>query len=79
MYRAAIDMVEAIRNDLEDNIYAYTDEELDKELRKRPGVKYCMEYGDEQKPAHICLSSTDDHVPALLSFGKLYGGLEKRR
>ena len=74
-YRAAVDMVEAIREDLGHNTCAYTDEELDRELKKQPGVKYYVDYGEGEAPAHIGLTSRPDKGMAKLNFGELYGGM----
>ena len=73
-YRAAIDMAEAIANELGPHTCAYPEEEIEAELEKRPPIRYQVREDDERDEAHIGLSSDDPKGKRVkLEFGRLYG------
>jgi hypothetical protein len=72
-YRAAVDMVEAITADLGNNICAYSDHELERVLRRGPGIKYTVTYGKGNELPHIGLSSEHNGEKLRLNFDELYG------
>jgi hypothetical protein len=69
-YRAALDLSEAIVEDLGRDHCAYTDKELEMELKKTKGVKYNIVEGETG--ASIRLSSRDNG-PVRFRFGEVYG------
>ena len=76
-YRAAVDMVEAVHNSLGRDICAYSDAEIEQQLRRSPGIKYVvMERTENAAPYHIGLSSVEDGEKFKLNFGELYGRIE---
>jgi hypothetical protein len=77
-YRAAIDMVESIHQDLGKNICAYSEQELKEELKRKAGIKYYVEHGECDTPSHIGITSSKDKGPVSLKFGVLYGHLRGR-
>jgi hypothetical protein len=70
-YRAVVDLAEAIRHDLGNDICAYSEKELDNELAKSSGVKYGVSYRDSI--CHIGLSLKEDSVAFKLRYGDVYG------
>jgi hypothetical protein len=74
-YRAAIDLVESINQDLGKGICAYSERELRDELNKQGGIKYYVECGDGDDPSHIGITSNRDTGPVKLRFGVPYGQL----
>lgn len=77
-YRAAMDMAEAVGQDLGPNICAYNDKQLEKALRRRPPIKYAVwpptdENCTEDRPAHIGLSRARQGGAVVLRFGQTYG------
>lgn len=70
-YRAIADMAEAMREDLEEYISAYSEQELEAALNRRGPVKYYVDESDERKMAHIGLS-TGKSERAKLEWGKEY-------
>ncbi len=79
-YRAAIDMAEAVGQDLGPNICAYSDKELETALRRRPPIKYAVwpptdENCTEDRPAHIGLSRAKQGGAVDLRFDQSYGHL----
>jgi len=69
-YRAALDLSEAILEDLGRDVCAYTDDELESELKKVKGIKYNIVEGE--RGASIGLSSRDEG-PVRFRFGQVYG------
>jgi len=79
-YRAAMNMVEVVGEDLGPNICTYNDRELEKELRRRPPVKYDVlplthENCTEGHSAHIGLSRAGQGGAVKLTLGQTYGHL----
>ena len=56
-YRAIVDIAEAIREDLGENLAAYSEEELAAALRQQSKIKYYVTEPKEDSLAHIGLSS----------------------
>jgi hypothetical protein len=69
-YRAALDLSEAIVEDLGKNHCAYTDDELETELKKIKGVKYNVIEGTNGVSIGI---SSRDRGPVKFRFGEVYG------
>ncbi|CZR50152.1 uncharacterized protein PAC_00024 [Phialocephala subalpina] len=78
-YRAAIDLVESMHQDLGKDICAYSEQELKDELKKKGGIKYYVEEGDGDATSHIGITSRKESGPVHLKFGELYGCSRKRR
>ena len=74
-YRAVVDLAEAIRYDLGNDICAYSEKELESELAKFSGVKYGVSYRDSI--CHIGLSSKEDSEALKLKYGDVYGRGQK--
>jgi hypothetical protein len=74
-YRVVVDLAEAIRYDLGNDICAYSEKELDSELAKVLGVKYGVSYRDSI--CHIGLSSKEDSEALKLRYGDVYGRGQK--
>jgi hypothetical protein len=68
---AVVDLAEAIRHDLGNDICAYSEKELDSELAKLSGIKYGVSYRD--RICHIGLSSKEDSEAFKLRYGDVYG------
>ncbi|SLM34935.1 hypothetical protein LPUS_03910 [Lasallia pustulata] len=74
-YKAAIDIAEAISNELGQHACGYSEEEIEAELKKRLPIRYHVREDEENGYAHIGLSSDDPKGKRVkLEFGKLYGG-----
>jgi hypothetical protein len=58
-YSAAVDLAEAIGEHPGRDICAYTDGELEKELKKLPSIRYYIEYRSRDAPAYIGSSSQE--------------------
>lgn len=70
---AAIDVAETIAKELGPNTCAYSEEEIEAELRKTPPMRYNVIEEGERDEAHIGLSSNNPRgKPVKLEFGKLY-------
>ena len=78
-YRAAVDLVESINQDLGKDICAYSEQELKDELKKQGGIKYYVEHRDGYAPSHIGITSSKDRGLGRLRFGVLYGRLRGRK
>jgi len=78
-YRAAIDLVESINQDLGKDICAYSEQELKDELKKQGGISYYVEHRDGDVPSHIGITSSKDRGLVRLRFGILYGHLRGRK
>jgi hypothetical protein len=74
-YRAVVDLAEAIRYDLGNDICAYSEKELESELAKFSGVKSGVSYRDNI--CHIGLSSKEDSEALKLRYGDVYGRGQK--
>ncbi|KAI9877080.1 MAG: hypothetical protein M1830_004855 [Pleopsidium flavum] len=77
-YRAAMDMAEAVTQELGPDICAYKDKELEKTLKSRPPLRYIVsplsiESLGGDRPAHIGLSSGKEGGALKLRFGQIYG------
>ena len=77
-HRAVVDLAEAINNDLGTEICAYSDKELQRELKLFSGVRYQVQHNDgmdESGIPHIGLVSggDDQKDDVVLEFGTLYG------
>jgi hypothetical protein len=72
-YRAAIDVVDSIQQDLGRDTCAYSEKELKDKLAEVEGIKYYVEHSDGDAPSHIGISSSMDGGPVKLRFGELYG------
>jgi len=76
-YRAAMDMAEAVTEELGPDICAYKDEELEKTLKSRPPIRYFVSpltiESFSDRPAHIGLSSGREGDRLRLRFGQIYG------
>jgi hypothetical protein len=57
VWRAVVDISEAVREELGPNICAYSEPELADALAKRPPVRYYAKHGTVDEPGHIGLSS----------------------
>ncbi|KUJ15194.1 uncharacterized protein LY89DRAFT_783392 [Mollisia scopiformis] len=77
-YRAMLDVVECIQEDLGMNICAYSEQELQEELKKKGGIKYYVEYGGDDS-SHIGITSAKDKDPLRPRFGETYGQLRIRK
>ena len=77
-YRAALDVSEAIREELGDNLSAYNDKEIAKTLEKRPPIKYIItktreEYSLGEPVWHLGVSSSAGDRDLDLRTKALYG------
>lgn len=72
-YRAAVDMAEAMTNELGRDICAYSNDELEDVLEKREGgVMYAVTRSKDA--SHIGLIGEQAHEKLRLEYGELYGG-----
>ncbi|KAF8852894.1 hypothetical protein BDZ45DRAFT_807059 [Acephala macrosclerotiorum] len=74
-YRAAIDLVESINQDLGKDICAYSEQELKDELKKQGDIKYYVGQRDNDSLSHIGITSSNDRGLVRLRFGVPYGHL----
>lgn len=68
-----MDMVESIQEDLGKNTCAYSEEELQAELKKQGGIKYYVEHGTDDAPSHIGITSSRDKGKVSIRYGEAYG------
>ena len=64
-YRAALDLSEAIHEELGQNLNAYSNKEIEKELEKRQPIRYeikksSMEGANQHQTWQLSVSSADD-------------------
>lgn len=71
-YRAIADISEAMREDLGDNLCAYSDRELASAVKRRGPVKYYVTEGKGDEPSRIGLSSRRSEKVEV-AWGKEYG------
>jgi hypothetical protein len=74
-YRASVDLVESICQDLGNDICAYSEKELTEKLEKQGGIKYYVEQGEGDDISHIGITSCRGRGPVSLRFGEPYGRL----
>ena len=77
-YRAALDVSEAIREELGDNLSAYNDSEIAKTLEKRPPIKYVVtkakaEHSSGEPVWHLGVSSSTGDRDLDFKTKALYG------
>ena len=78
-YRAAVDLVESIHQDLGKDICAYSEQELKDELKKQGGIKYYVEHRDGDAASHIGITSRKESGLVRLRFGVPYGHLQGKK
>jgi hypothetical protein len=71
-YRATVDLVESICQDLGNDICAYSEKELTEKLEKQGGIKYYVEQGEGDGISHIGITSCRGRGPVSLRFGEPY-------
>ena len=77
-YRAALDVSEAIREELGDNLSAYNDKEIARTLEKRPSIKYIItktreKHSSGERVWHLGVSSSAGDRDLELKTKALYG------
>lgn len=82
-YRAAVDVAEAIMEELGPDICAYKDEESEKTIKSRPPTTYfvspsTLEELEADYVAHIGLPGDKGERAVRLNYGQVYGQLQRR-